>query len=233
MKNNKFEKLSKLSVKIAGAMALGVVLVGAGATGASAYTTTESATATTNFVGTAPTITVAENAYSGEGVTPIVTEPTPGVYDITTADNGAVSETYTVTINDSSGTQNGWGLSVQATPFTQVNSADGAPVTLPTGLITLNEANYTNADTGIDGVADVYAGTPIDGSSAVAITDVQDTTDVNGAGGSGAGTTVITIPGFSVDLNKLDAYTQQRVIDEDDGSEAYESTITWTLTSAP
>lgn len=211
------------------AIAVGAMAFGFGASSTLAYTTSETTTVDTSFIGTPVTIDVSSAQATQENVQPIVTDDGAGNYtvsaDTTNASDGNIPTNYTVEVLDNSGSQAGWKVQVEATQLTEVG---GAGIVLPSGLLSLETPTFTNDDVGASGIGTTYIGQPIDTGSPVTVATASES--------SGAGLTTIRFDGFNVDLSNAEVYANQQVTDPTNyasGATPYQSTITWSLVSAP
>lgn len=218
----------KKRIKNISAIALGVMVLGFGARSTLAYTTTAETTVDTSFIGTPATIDTSTSVSAENGVVPVVTDDGAGNYtvsaDTVNGSDGSVDTNYTVSVLDNSGTQAGWEVQVEATQLSEV----GGGIVLPSGLLSLEAPTFTNTDVTTDGITTSYTGQPIDAGSPVTVVTASDT--------SGAGLTTISFDGFNVNLANAEVYAQQQVINplnQSGTTTPYESTITWSLVSAP
>lgn len=139
---------------------------------------------------------------------------------------------------DNRGTQEGWNLSVSATPFTEVTPPSGETAyVLPQGSFTLNNFNGLTADTntqtslpdslktGTYGINQVY------NSNTLALDPTAGAINLFSApAGTGAGKYNLTFNPNTLSL-KVNSVTAK--VRKGQASTSYKSTLTWNLVSGP
>lgn len=236
----RFKNISKATLKMTWAIALGVVLVGAGATGASAQEVSDSATATfTLNQGQLGMNTATYTPSTGNTVDPNTDA------DGANGNDGAETAVYemgswTQDVGDIRGTGAGWSVQLSATPFTEVAEPtteldpDGIPDSgdefvpnvIPSGMTVsaYNETGVQDLNSGSEELTTSYDGVAyIDNGSPVTMTTATNNT----------GYGIYNLAGT---INFEIADDQELVNSQNmnaSGTTSYASTITSTIVVAP
>jgi hypothetical protein len=129
----------------------------------------------------------------------------------------------TLVVADWRGTEEGWHVTVSASPFTQSNTGVNPALTLPVGSLALSGVNTITQTSGSSVLPSASGGSPwtIDNGAV---------TLLSANAGEGVGTFDITFP---VSVLTLTIDTKNQLVDPDNDPTIYESTITWTVNAGP